>query len=155
MGFTEYLKLARDVAIVAGIAFVLWFVWDARKNKDEITSLKADIATMKQNDEQRTRWQGDITNALNTAIDKQQKLSDYLNDPAHNKPIIVRVPTSVGVQAPAAGASASAAPNAGRVPEGHDEPVQLIDIRSVWNAYFAKYGGALIDGQKCYDGWPH
>lgn len=151
MGFTEYLKLARDLAIVAGIGFILWFVWHARADKDEITSLKADIATLKQNDEQRTRWQGDITHGLETATLNQKVLMDYLS--ANHKPIIVRVPASQPVPTSAGGPAAQPA-HAGGVPEGHDEPVQLIDIRPMWNAYVAKWGGALIDGQKCYDSWP-
>lgn len=152
LGLSDYLKIARDIAILVGVGFILWFVWNAKGNKDEIANLKTDMAVVKQNAAQQTKWQGDITSGLNTAIQKQQELSAYLADPANHKPIIVRVPASSLV--PGAAGAAGPPANAGGVSPGHEQAVQLLDVRPMWDSYIAKYGQALIDGQKCYDSWP-
>lgn len=143
--------LVKDTLIVVAVAAILWFVWDAKGNKDAVAGLKADVAAVKQNADQQSKWQEGINSALNTSNQQYQQLGGVIL--ANSKPIIVRVPTGGAVQAPTAGSSPQSG-NATGVSRGQQPPVQSIDIRPVWNAYLTKYGGALIDGQACYASWP-
>lgn len=154
MSFTVIFGIIKETFVVGAIAFIAWFVWNARGNSDNVSQLKTDLKSIQQNAAQQMKWQQGVTNGLQTASDERTALNTAIAG-VSNRPIIVQQPTGKGQPVPAtAGGSPAQPPNPGGVPQGQQPTLQPVDIRPVWDAYIAKYGDALIQGAQCYESWP-
>jgi len=145
MSIGAVLALIRDVALLAGVGFVLWYVTHAEHNADELRNIKATLG-------QQQQWQEGQTRAATTASGALSDLSARLDALDKRGPVIVRIPMPAAVPtAPtAAGAPANACPSA----PGAGDGVRSIDIRPVLEGPERRIATAMIECQQALDAWP-
>ena len=149
----QIVSAVRDLAILAALGFVLWYVHRADENAAAVRDLKSDTKQLVQNQQTTDRWHQEQTDANTKSNDAMAALARAVSN---QPPVIVRVPASKAPDVPAhPGEAARPAPDEGGVPAGHGAAGQEVDRRPDIAAYELKYGAALIQGQKCYDSWPH
>jgi hypothetical protein len=145
MSVAAILALIRDVALMAGVGFVLWFVMHAEHNADELRGIKATLG-------QQQKWQEGETRAATTANGALSDLNNRLDALDKRGPVIVRIPmpAKVGAPATAGGASADACPSA----PGAGDGVRSIDVRPVLEGPERRIATAMIECRQALDAWP-
>jgi hypothetical protein len=152
--FTAALALLKDLAILAALGFILWYVTHAEHNADQLKDLKANLAQVQQTQTTMTRWQEEETHARTKADSALDALNTRVD--ALNRPLIVRVPSNTYAALPR-GASApgsSPAPNACGTQPGSLGTVRQVDIGPMLADIERRYGTALIECQRLIDSWP-
>lgn len=139
------LAIIRDVALLAGVGFVLWYVTHAEHNADELKSIKATLG-------QQATWQEGATRAATTASNQLSDLNGRLAALNSRGPIIVRIPVPAAVAPATAPASspAHACPSSPGVGDG----VRSIDVRPVLEGPERRIATAMIECQQALDAWP-
>jgi len=154
MTFTAALALAKDLAILAALGFILWYVTHAEHNADQLKDIKANLVQVQQNQTTMTRWQQEQTDARTKADQALDTLTTRVG--ALNHPLIVRVPGNAPATVPR-GASApgsGAAPNTCATQPGSAGAVRQVDIGPMLADIERRYGTALINCQRLIDSWP-
>lgn len=146
------LALIRDALIVGGIGAVLWFVWHATRNADDLKDLKASLHQVEANQATEGKWREEQSNATTEAAASLAAFNTKLDT---RPPILVRIPAS-GPPLPHTPASTGTdSSHPGPAGPGCAQAVQPVDVRPVLDPFERKYATALIECQKLYEAWPH
>lgn len=125
---SEYLAIAKDLAIVIAIAALVYFVYHSGANSVRVADIQAMQKQIEANAKTQERYHSEITDAFAEANSQMGNLAHSID--ANHKPVIVRVPAS-GSAVPGTPASP---PSTGPFSGGGDA-TPGVDIRPQLNAY--------------------
>lgn len=143
----QILAIIKDVAIIAGLIFVVLWIRNDGKNVVKIQDLQAVQKQLAANAAQEAAWATQRQQAEVQHAQDIQAVSAAVN--AHSAPIIVRVPAN---PSPLPGTSPTATgANPGR---GGSDDGPRIDLRPAVSAFERKYETAFADCRSALSQWP-
>lgn len=151
---TAILALARDIAIVGALAFVIWWIRNDGANSVKLQDLKALQSQLADNALRQHQFAQEVSDAQTQHAHDVETITAAIA--AHSaQPVLVRIPAGPsplhGVSATTGDQSAAGGP----AHPGSGESVPSIDIRPGLIGFEQRYENALNDCRQALASWPH
>jgi len=143
----QILTIVKDVAIIAGLIFVILWIRNDGKNVVKLQDLQAVQQQIASNAAQEAAWQSQRQEAEAQRVQDTQTITAAIG--AHRDPLIVRVPASANTVPGVAPKTASICPAS-----GGDDAGSRVDLRPAVAAFELKYETVLADCRSALSQWP-
>ena len=144
----QIIALVRDAAIVAALAFILWYVHRADVNSIAVADFKAVQKQVETNAKTISQWHQEAQDA---EIKRQQDMDRVSSSIAsQHAPIVLRVPPSSSTVP-----GNPPSPSGGSACTGGSTEGPGVDLRPQINAFESKYEEALGQCRAVLASWPH
>jgi hypothetical protein len=147
------IALVRDVAIVGGLAFIIWWIHTDGANSVKVADLQAVQQQITANNQKQAQWAQESSDAQTQHTQDLAKISALVASHA-TQPIIVRLPASPGPVSDTATHASTQPSSGGPTDPGSGKPAQSINIREGLSVFESRYETELADCRAAIAIWP-